>query len=328
VTRKSGATQSVRIVGDDVVLPFAVPALDVRGQAVQLGGAIDAIVGGHGYPAPVARLVAEAVTLTALAGASLKFEGKFSLQTRSDGPVSLLVADYRTDGALRAYARFDEAAVAALAGAGKSGPATLLGAGTLALTIDQGPDMQRYQGVVALDGSGLETAAQEYFLRSEQIPSVVRLAVGELLLPSPTGGPPVRHWRAGGLIAQFLPAAPARMRDLPPGDAPQGAVPQQDIPEEESWVEAQALAQTASAEELTDPAIGSERLLYRLFHERGVRVFPGKPVRHECACSHGRIVAILRSLSPAERDASFEGGRASAKCEFCGKTYFVDRDQL
>lgn len=319
-----------RPVGDDVVLPFAVPALDVRGHAVQLGAAIDDIVDGRGYPAAVARLVAEAVTLVALTGASLKFEGKLSLQARTGGPVSLLIADYRTDGALRAHARFDAGAVEAALAGGRAAPQALLGSGTLALTIDQGPDTRRYQGIVELDGSSLEAAAQNYFLRSEQIPSVVRLAVGELVVPGPQGGPSIRRWRAGGLVARFLPAAPGRMRqaDFPGGDAPVTAMAAEFHREDEAWREAQSLARTATAEELVDPAIGCERLLYRLFHERGVRVFAGKPVRSQCECSRRRILSIFRSLPREDRMRSFENGAARAKCEFCGKTYAVAQDEL
>lgn len=319
-----------RPVGDDVVLPFAVPALDVRGHAVQLGAAIDAVVDGRDYPAAVARLVAEAVTLVALTGASLKFKGKLSFQARTGGPVSLLIADYRTDGALRAHARFDAAAVEAASAGGLAVPHALLGSGTLALTIDQGPDTRRYQGIVELDGSSLEAAAQNYFLRSEQIPSVVRLAVGELVVPGPAGGPSIRRWRAGGLVARFLPAAPGRSRlaDFPGGDAPPDAAPARNFREDDAWREAQSLARTATAEELVDPAIGSERLLYRLFHERGVRVFPGKPVRCQCECSRQRILSIFRSLPQDDRLRSFENGAAKAKCEFCGKTYAVEHGEL
>ena len=160
---------------DDAVLPFEVDALDLRGRLMRLGPALDEILTKHDYPAAVGKLLGEAIVLTALLGSSLKFDGRFILQTQTDGPVSLMVVDFQAPDRLRAYARFDRRAAAATARI----PARLLGKGHLAMTIDQGPDMSRYQGLVALDGGTLEDAAHEYFLRSEQIPTRVRLAVGE-----------------------------------------------------------------------------------------------------------------------------------------------------
>src|ERR1700754_4242107 len=204
---------------DDTVLPFEVNALDLRGRLTRLGPALDDILTKHDYPAPVGKLLGEAIVLTTLLGTSLKFEGRFILQTRTDGPVSFLVVDFKSPDRLRAYARFDAKRL-------KEGQTSgaLLGKGHLAMTIDQGADMSRYQGLVALDGGDLEAAAHEYFLRSEQIPTRVRLAVGEGVRGQ--GGP--RHrWRAGGLLLQFLPKSPERARqsDLHPGDAPEGILP-------------------------------------------------------------------------------------------------------
>src|SRR6476619_4380964 len=162
---------------DDTVLPFEVGALDLRGRLTRLGPALDDILTKHDYPAPVGKLLGEALVLTTLLGTSLKFEGRFILQTRTDGPVSFLVVDFKSPDRLRAYARFDAARL-------KDGQTSgeLLGKGHLAMTIDQGADMSRYQGLVALDGGTLEDAAHEYFLRSEQIPTRVRLAVVEEFL--------------------------------------------------------------------------------------------------------------------------------------------------
>ena len=188
--------------------------------------------------------------------------------------MSLLIVDFQAPDRLRAYARYDAKRLNDGADSG-----ALLGKGHLAMTIDQGPDMSRYQGLVALDGGGLEAAAHEYFLRSEQIPTRVRIAVGEEL----RGGEGGRHrWRAGGVLMQFLPKAPERARqaDLHPGDAPEGTVPHT-VAEDDAWVEGQSLIATVEDVELIDPDLSGERLLYRLFHERGVRVF--KPLRLACA---------------------------------------------
>ena len=216
-TRAPAATSA-----DDTILPFQVEALDLRGRVVRFGPAIDTILSRHNYPVPVAKLLGEAIVLTVLLGSTLKFEGRFILQTQSDGPVRMLVIDYTTPGKVRACARFDAARVAAAIASGAADPGALLGHGHLAMTIDQGPDTARYQGIVALEGKDLEHAAHEYFLRSEQIPTRVRLAVAEELRAETDGA---RHrWRAGGLLLQFLPQSPERARqpDLDPGDVPEG----------------------------------------------------------------------------------------------------------
>src|SRR5215510_3494672 len=234
---------------DDTVLPFEVNALDLRGRLTRLGPALDDILTKHDYPAPVGKLLGEAIVLTTLLGTSLKFEGRFILQTRTDGPVSFLVVDFKSPDRLRAYARFDAKRL-------KDGQSSgaLLGKGHLAMTIDQGADMSRYQGLVALDGGSLEDAAHEYFRRSEQIPTRVRLAVAEEFRPGAGGAR--RRWRAGGIVVQFLPHAPERMRgpDLDPGDAPEGTAPHV-MPEDDAWVEARSLIETVEDIELIDPAL-------------------------------------------------------------------------
>jgi molecular chaperone Hsp33 len=188
------------------------------------------------------------------------------------------------------------------------------------MTIDQGPEMSRYQGLVAVEGGGLEAAAHEYFRRSEQIPTRLRLAVAEELH---MGGNGVRHrWRAGGILLQFLPKSPERMRqaDLDPGDAPEGTAPHV-VPEDDAWVEGRSLISTVQDIELIDPALSSERLLYRLFHERGVRVFRSVAVHAQCSCSREGVASMLRSFSRDDRDHMVENGVISVTCEFCSANY-------
>ena len=185
------------------------------------------------------------------------------------------------------------------------------------MTIDQGADMNRYQGLVALEGGDLEDAAHEYFLRSEQIPTRVRLAVAEELSAG------ARHrWRAGGMLLQFLPKAPERQRvaDLHPGDAPSGT-PAHAVPEDDAWIEGQSLIATVEDVELVDPALSSEQLLYRLFHERGVRVFRSVDVVARCSCSRDGVEAMLKSFSQDDRDHMVENGMISVTCEFCSANY-------
>ncbi len=308
----------LQIPVDDAVVPFEVAALDVRGRIVRLGPALDSILGQHDYPTPVSKLLGEAIVLTVLLGASLKFDGRFILQTQTDGAVRMLVVDYRSPGRVRACAQFDAEKAGAIGGEATTG--RLLGNGHLAMTIDQGPDMNRYQGLVALAGETLEQAAHEYFLRSEQIPTKVRLAVAEEYSAAANGLR--RRWRAGGLVLQFLPKTAERMRgpDLDPGDAPAGTAPHI-VPEDDAWVEGQALLSTVDDVELIDPDLSSERLLYRLFHEHGVRVFRSGAVEARCSCSRERVENMLRSFPPVDRASMVEDGRILVTCEFCNAKY-------
>lgn len=293
---------------DDSVLPFAVDALDLRGRLVRLGPAAHSILSHYDYPPPVARLLGEAAALTVLLGSLLESHGRFQLQTRSDGAVDMLVVDYDAPGRLRGFAKFDESRIAA----GPVSPAALLGRGHLALTMEREGDAARYQGVVPLEGESLAEAAHRYFRQSEQIPSYVRLVVAESV--SAAGA----TWRAGGLLLQFLPNAPHRpVRDLDPGDAPEGIVIGEGA-EDDAWIEGLSLASTIEDHELVDPGLSGERLLYSLFHERGVKVFPERPVAEACRCSSERIANMLKSFSPQDRrDMVGDNGRIGVTCEFC-----------
>jgi molecular chaperone Hsp33 len=300
---------------DDAVLPFEVASLDLRGRLTRLGPALDDVLAKHDYPAAVAKLLGEAIVLTTLLGSALKFDGRFILQTQTDGPVSFLIVDFQAPDRLRAYARFDAKRLTEGLDSG-----ALLGKGHLAMTIDQGPDMSRYQGLVALEGGNLEDAAHEYFLRSEQIPTRVRLAVGEEWRG---GGEGPRHrWRAGGMLLQFLPKAPERARqpDLHPGDAPEG-VEVDEVAEDDAWVEGQSLISTVEDVELIDPDLSGERLLYRLFHERGVRVFAPLPLRAQCSCSRDAVSGMLASFAAQDRADMVKDGKVVVTCEFCSSVY-------
>jgi molecular chaperone Hsp33 len=262
----------------------------------------------------VSSLLGEAIALTAMLGSALKFEGKFILQAKGDGPVDILVADYSTSGGMRGYARFDPEAVSTVesAEAGR-----LLGEGHLAMTVDQGVEMERYQGIVALAGRSLSEVAHEYFERSEQIPTRLVLATGPLL---GRGRNAAEAWRAGGILIQHLPSSgPPSPLNLSSGDAPSGAIEVHE--EDDRWVEARLLVETVEAHELLDPTITPERLLYRLFHERGVTVYPPHAVKSECTCSRERIASVLRGFSPAEREDMREGEQIIVTCEFCSTRY-------
>jgi molecular chaperone Hsp33 len=302
---------------DDRLLPFAVEGLDLRGRLVRFGPTVDAILSHYDYPVPAARALGEAVALTALLGAVLESHGRFQLQTRSDGAVDMVVVDYDAPGQLRGFARFDSERAGAARSTGE-----LLGRGHMALTIEREEDAARYQGVVALEGDSLEEAAHRYFSQSEQIPTFVRLAVAEVITPQG------RSWRAGGLLLQYLPSGGARARDLPPGNAPEGTEPadesqddesQDDESQDDAWAEGLALAATIQDHELVDPNLSGERLLYRLFHERGVKVFPERELSEFCRCSDQKVENLIRSFPPEEREHMVgDDGRIGVTCEFCG----------
>jgi molecular chaperone Hsp33 len=283
--------------------------MNVRGRIVRLGAAIDRVLEAHGYPDAVSELTGEALTLVSLLGASLKFEGVLTLQTRSDGPVSMVVADFTTPGTVRACASFDKESILQSVRL----PAALLGEGTFALTIDQGADMERHQGIVALDGQGLAASALSYFARSEQIPTALRVAVASIM-DRDAQGVMRRHWRAGGIMIQNLAVL---------GGHAQSA---EDDPEE-CWNRAAALLATTEDHELVDPQLEATRLLYRLFHEDGVRVFPAQALSFGCRCSRERVGRVLSSYSPQEMDDLAIDGAISATCEFCSATYRFTKEE-
>lgn len=290
---------------DDLVLPFQAEQADVVGRLVKLGPTVDTVLSRHAYPEPVSRLLGEAVALTALLGASLKSDGKLILQASTDGPVDLLVADFVVPGSLRAYARFDEARLAALE---PGGDAALLGQGHLAMTIDRGVDAERYQGVVPLEGSSLTEAAGTYFQQSEQLPSFIRLAVARHFQAA-ENGEGTWTWRAGGLLVQKL----TREGGLVTPKA-----------FEEDWNRAKALAETVEDHELLDPLLAPERLLYRLFHEEQVRVFRAISLKTYCSCSRTRVEDMLKRFSDEDMSDMVVDGELWVTCEFCNARYNFD----
>ena len=291
---------------DDIIIPFEIGDGAVRGRIVRLGAAIDEILKPHEFADPVCELLGEAAALTALMGASLKFDGKLIFQAQGEGAVKLLVADYLSDGAIRA--------TASMAGAADGrGLAALMGKGRLALTIDQGPDMERYQGVTPIEGKTLEEAAIGYFDRSEQIPTAVRLAVGKVVRPGERAS-----WRAGGVIVQFMPGEG--------GTRERGEAALKSADDREAWDRAAALLNTTQADELLDPALSPENLLFRLYHEDGVRVFEAKPVRAACACNAGKISAVLSRYSAQDLESLSQDGLIKVSCEFCRRDYYFDEE--
>ena len=296
----TGNEQLIR--GDDIIQPFTIEGTSLRGRIVRLGGVADAIIARHGYPDAVSRLLGEGLALTAVIGGGMKFEGIFTLQMKGEGPVSLMVCDYCHDGALRGYVSFDAAAVAALdEDAGFR--ALTGGGGYLALTLDQGAEMERYQGIVSLEGERLSDCAREYFRQSEQLDSWIMLAAGH------RGD----AWRAGALMLQPMPPQEGEDKEK----------------REEDWRRATTLAETLRDEELLDPALGASDLLYRLYHEDGVRLYDVIRLHDRCRCSRERVLRALQGIDRKElAEIADEQGDFTARCDFCSQEYRIPAEEL
>ena len=309
---------------EDAVLPFEIKRLGVRGRVVRLGGLLDDILGRHEYPMAASAVLAEAVGLVAMFGSMLKFDGKFILQTSTDGPVSMLVADFVSPNEIRGYARVDAEALAHLEASGEVTPQSVLGNGHLAMTVDQGQDMERYQGIVSLQNATLSDAAHDYFRQSEQIPTLLRMASGPLIGRAGTRD----KWRAGAVMIQHLPQdggiSPMQVYS---GDAPSGAS-EPEIAEDDNWVKAKLLLETLEDHELIDPLLSSERVLYRLFHEDGVTVYPELKLKRYCSCSAERLKDILSTMPEDDKSHMADNGKIEVKCEFCSTTYQINEAEI
>jgi molecular chaperone Hsp33 len=297
----------------DHVIPFAIKPLGVRGRLVRLGAVVDDILSRHDYPDSVSALVAEAVALTAMLGTTMKFNGKFIVQTKTDGPVSMIVADYLAPGHVRGMAKFDRARVEALKNPTQK---DLLGEGYLAMTVDQGAHMERYQGIVPLGETTLTEAAHNYFLQSEQIPTRLRVAAGPMIMR----GDKAAHWRSGAILVQHLPSE-GGSSPIPEqsGDVPEGMAVE--FEEDDNWVKARLLLDTVEDHELLDPTLSSEDLLYRLYHEDGVTVYPTVPLSRHCSCSHETVASMLQNFPAEDRADMVKDGAIEVVCEFCSTPY-------
>jgi molecular chaperone Hsp33 len=285
---------------DDLILPFQIEAPGLRGRLLRLGPLADEILNRHAYPAPVARLLAEMLALAGLLAGALKYEGVFTLQAAGKGPVRLMVADVSSGGTLRGYAQFD---AARLPDAPDASLPHLVGAGHLAFTVDQGDFTDRYQGIVDLAGATLTDCVHHYFRQSEQLQCALRVAV------SNNAG----AWRAGALMLQRLPPA----ADSLEADAA-----------EDGWRRALAFMASVRDGELTDAALAPESLLFRLFHEDGVRVFRAHPLVAGCRCSQERVERMLRAMPADELEAMQADEVSVITCEFCSRQYRFDRASI
>lgn len=287
----------------DLVLPFTLGDGAFRGRLVRLHAAAHDTIGRHHPPEAVGRLMGEALALAAALGSSLKFEGVITLQTSSNGPVSRLVADMTSGGQVRASVAVDAEAVAALEGTPDF--AALAGAGHLALTIDQGENTDRYQGIVAIEGRGLADTAIAYFRQSEQIDTALLLAA------QPPGGG--FGWRAGAILLQRLPSPNATLAGEEEVDA---------------WRTAEILLRSLTDRELLDPTLPATEVLRRLFHQSGLAAFTPSDVRFGCRCSRERLVSVLAGLPPEDIVHAATDGTIEVTCDFCKSHYVFEINEI
>ena len=290
------------------VLPFHLQAQPVRGRLVRLGPLADAILGRHANQHPaVLRLMGEALALTAALATALKYRGSFSLQAKGDGPVPMLLADCTDVGALRGYARAEPERLATLlAKVEQPSAAQLLGSGYLAFTCDQGPEMDRYQGIVAIEGESLADMTATYFRTSEQIQSQVHLACGRTLA----------GWRASALVLEKVAGAGGIAPEADPAAV------------EDAWQTARVLAGSVTAEELLDDTLPPERLLHLLFAGEAPSLGRARALSYGCRCSRARLAQVLEGFGQDDLDHMAESGAITMTCEFCAVDFRFDRAEV
>ena len=289
------------------ITPFYLPDRPVRGRLVRLGALADALLTRHDNHPAITALTGQAMALTAALASALKFRGWFSLQAKGDGPVRMLLSDCTEAGALRGYARADAEALAALLAETETPSARqLLGKGYLAFTVDQGPDMERHQGIVAIDGDGLAEMALHYFETSEQLQCFVKLACAH----TPAG------WRASALILERI--------------AGEGGIdPAATLEEQaEAWRTATTLASTLTEAEMLDDALSPDTLLYRLFHTEGYQADRPRALAYGCRCSRAKLSGILEGFSAADLDHMVVDEDIVMTCEFCNLDFRFQRDEI
>lgn len=297
--------------GDDFVATFQIEDTSVRGRIARLGdGVLDPILKRHDYPRWAAHLLGEAVTLAVLVSASLKFDGRVMVQAQGGGPVPLLVAEARSDGGVRGYLRLDKAKWENLDRINKGQRPHIpqvLGAGVLALLLQPNdPGQAPWQSLVPIEGATLADCAQTWFAQSDQIPTRVRLTVAEISEPGGT-----KRWRSGGAMIQQVAADASR------GDTT------------EQWDNARHLFDTVQDIELVDPDVSSATLLFRLFHENGVRLEEPKALSDKCTCSDEKLLTTLRQMPRDELETlAAEDGAITADCQFCGRLYRFPVDKI
>lgn len=282
------------------------------GRMVRLDKVINTIIERHSYPNDVSGVVAESTALAALLSCTLKYDGLFTLQTKSDGPVNMVVVDITSQGTIRAAATYDEDRINTAKKLRKTEDIHeeaphFLGNGFLAFTVDQGNPDNLYQGIVEIQGKTLADCAMLYFKQSEQIDTYLKLY---LKIPQH----PSEKWEAAGILLQKLPE--------------KGGNIDSETNIEESWNEAIVFLNSLTSDEVFNHELSSEELLNRLYHQHNLSVSPHKDYAFGCRCCREKLAAVLGSLKPDELDSLVEKGKIIAECNFCSEKYSFDKGEL
>lgn len=283
-----------------------------QGRLIRMHEVLDTILGKHCYPKPVSAVIAESTVLAAMLASTLKYEGLFTLQTQSNGAVSMVVVDVSSDGKVRACARFDEKhlkenqELRKTTGEIEAAP-HLMGYGHLAFTVDQGPDMELYQGIVDLQGKDLTECALRYFKQSEQIDTALKL-----FLKAPDGDS--QSWSAAGIMLQKMPTTGGIMDSAEDMD--------------ESWNEAKIFMESLTEDEVFNADLTSAELLNRLFHGNNLSISNSKDYTFSCRCGHEKLRQTLSTFSEDDINAMEEDHKITATCNFCSEKYVFDRGEL
>lgn len=286
------------------VQTFQLESSAIRGRIVRLDDVLDDMLTRHNYPEDVLHLTGEMAVLSVMLSSMLKYEGIFTLQTQSDGPVKMLVADMNSEGHLRACASFDEEALKSAAW--KNNRAELVGKGYIAFTVDQGENTDRYQGIVELKNESLVAGVQHYFTQSEQINTGMMMTVGRV----------DGKWRATGIMVQQMPEETALYNQ------------DKSNVDEDDWRRTMILLGSVKDEEMLSEEISAEDLLLRLFHEEGVRVYTPQPLVNVCRCNADRVETVLRSMPEDDIADIIVDGKITMTCEFCSRKYDFDPHTL
>lgn len=299
--------ESVSFTKNDFVQPFLIDHSAIRGRLVRLEKTLDTILTTHNYPQSVSRYLAEQVALASLLSATLAKDGILTVQTKGNGPVRFMVVDVMGSGVIRGYARIDPQRAGELE-ENDLPLSKVLGEGYLAVTLDQGGDSERYQGIVSLEGESLIDAFRGYFVHSQQAEVSLHVAIRA---PQGKRG----KWAGGGMIVERMPIEGGKETETTPEE------------QNERWQRTLLFMKTLSDKEMLDPEVTPQNLLYRLFNEDGVWVYKLQPLKAGCRCSRVRVKNALKSISLEDLLSMLEGEKLTIHCEFCNKkNHFTEAD--
>lgn len=303
-TIEFGDHSNQNFITEDVIVPFLIEDANLRGRAIRLNDAVNKIIARHNYPTPVAKLLAELLTLTALLGATLKSNRIITIQIQCKGAITLLVTDFTDDGNLRGYAQFDKTEINKIKGNNIS-LKRLITEGYMVISMHNKASKRPHQGIIELKGKSLSECFAHYFSNSEQINVMIETAIKKRK----------SSWAAGSIMVQHIPSS--KKKKVEPETA------------EENWNRTKTLLRTTTQQELTDKKLPLHDLLYNLFHEDGVRVYEPKRIHAHCRCSREKVETTLKTMDQKTIDPLYnKKGTINVTCEFCKTEQIFTKEDL